>query len=247
MDDDGLDVDYLEEQLDNYRPAFLYTIPAFHNPGGQTLSQTRRDRLLKLSQQHEFLIVADEVYHLLSYDGAPPAAFGTRVSTDTVLSLGSFSKILAPALRLGWIQTSPHLMQRLLSGGVVNSGGSINHFTSHIVRKAIDDGLQSVHVDSLRMHYRERRNAMQTALVDQFSDIADWSQPSGGYFFWLRLRHEIDTSHYRSDAGDNETGFQSGCFFSNCNALKSCLRLCFAHYMPDDIAEGITRLRRVFD
>ena len=98
VDEDGLDLEYLQRELKNHKPAFIYTIPTYHNPGGQSLSAERRKALVKLSQQHEFLIVADEVYQLLSYFDDPPPALGTMIESDTILSLGSFSKIL------GWLK-----------------------------------------------------------------------------------------------------------------------------------------------
>ena len=91
----------------------FYTIPSFHNPGGCNLSEARRRELIELSQEHNFLIVADEVYQLLWFYEPPPPAFGTMIDSGTVLSLGSFSKILAPGLRLGWIQCAPELQARL--------------------------------------------------------------------------------------------------------------------------------------
>jgi DNA-binding transcriptional MocR family regulator len=247
LDDDGMRIDVLEELLTEHRPAFIYTIPTYHNPGGTCTSVHRRARLIELSQQHDFLIVADEVYQLLHYYERPPPAFGTMIDTDTVLSLGSFSKILAPAMRLGWIQTGPGLRRRLLESGFVNSGGSINHYTSHIVRHAIDLGLQRTHVLELRRTYRSRVEAMQESLQPRFGDLATWQRPDGGYFFWLRFDDGIDTAAYRERARELETGFQPGCVFSSDGRLRNFLRLSFAHYDEDSIREGITRLRHVFD
>ena len=123
VDEDGLQLEPLKRALARHEPAFVYTIPSFHNPCGQSLSAERRQGLVELSREHDFLIVADEVYQFLSYSGEPPPAFGTMIDGDTVLSLGSFSKILAPGLRLGWIQTSDVLRQRLMATGFLNSGG----------------------------------------------------------------------------------------------------------------------------
>ncbi len=105
IDEDGLCVDELERQLDSVKPAFVYTIPSYHNPGGQCTTAARRRQLIELAITHDFKIVADEVYQLLHYFEPPPPAYGTMIASDRVLSLGSFSKILAPATRLGWIQT----------------------------------------------------------------------------------------------------------------------------------------------
>jgi 2-aminoadipate transaminase len=246
-DGDGIRIDVLEALLSEHDPAFLYTIPSYHNPGGQCMSTERRARLLELSQRHGFLIVADEVYQLLHYFDEPPPASGTMIESDTVLSLGSFSKILAPAMRLGWIQTGPGLRKRILENGFVNSGGSISHYSSHIVRHAIDLGLQRAHVTKLKGVYRNRVETMQDSLETHFGELASWQRPDGGYFFWVRFSDGIDTSAFRSRARELQTGFQPGSVFSGDGGLKNFLRLSFAHYGEDDIREGIARMRSAFD
>jgi DNA-binding transcriptional MocR family regulator len=169
------------------------------------------------------------------------------IESDTVLSLGSFSKILAPAMRLGWIQTGPGLRRRLLENGFVNSGGSISHHSSHIVRHAIDLGLQQAHVKQLKRGYRNRVEAMHDSLQTEFGDLANWQRPDGGYFFWVRFADGVDTAAFRERAGELQTGFQPGYVFSSGGKLRNFLRLSFAHYSEDDIREGIARLRTVFD
>jgi 2-aminoadipate transaminase len=247
IDDDGMRIDALEDLLKKHRPAFIYTIPSYHNPAGCCLSAERRDRLVELSKEKGFFIVADEVYQLLNYFGEPPPALGTMIEGDTVLSLGSFSKILAPGLRLGWIQTSPALRQRLVENGFVNSGGSISHYASHIVRHAIDLGLQDAHLTRLRSTYRSRVEVMHEACREHLGDRATWHRPDGGYFFWLRLHDDVDTKPMREQARLLQTGFQPGTSFSSSGGLDNFLRLSFAHYNEDDIREGIARLRPLLD
>ena len=169
------------------------------------------------------------------------------IESDTVLSLGSFSKILAPGLRLGWIQTSPVLRDRLIENGFVVSGGSINHYSSHIVRHVIDLGLQHAHVEQLKREYRKRVEAMQDSLQAHFGDLATWQRPDGGYFFWLRFGDDVDTGSFRVRAAELQTGFQPGSKFSSDGGLSNFLRLSFAHYGEDDIREGVARMRPLFD
>ena len=242
VDDDGLRIDMLIEQLKKHRPVMIYTIPSFHNPGGQTLSHERRKLLAELSLEHDFLVVADEVYQLLHYFKEPPPALGTMTGSGNILSLGSFSKIMAPGLRLGWIQTSSELMERLLGTGVVNSGGCFNHFTSHVVRHAIELGLQQELLAKLRATYRRRVETMDAALHEHLAGLATWKRPDGGYFFWLELEKGADASALRKLAADYRTGFQAGEVFSCRHGLNNCLRLSFAHYGEEDIREGIARL-----
>lgn len=246
IDENGLRIDALENALLQHKPAFIYTIPSYHNPGGQCLSLQRREQLVELSQRHNFKIVADEVYQLLFYGDPPPRALGTFAEAGTVLSLGSFSKILAPGLRLGWIQAAGNLREQLCNNGFINSGGSINHISSHIVRLALEMGLQDQHLDMLKKSLGDRVEAMDAALKNSFSDLAQWSRPTGGYFFWLRLPEEIDTTPLRARALENEVGFQPGSVFSDAGGLTNYMRLSFAHYGPGDIDLAIRRLRPLF-
>ena len=245
-DENGLDVDRLEAELNNTKPTLLYTIPVYHNPGGQTLSLERRKRLVELSKEHGFLIIADEVYQMLNYYEQPPDAFGTMIESSTVLSLGSFSKILAPGMRLGWIQSSPQLIDRLSYSGYINSGGSVNQFTSHIVRSAIDMGLLNTHLEKIRNVYRSRLEAMDAALMEIFRDTATWICPDGGYFFWIKLNDDVDTGKLKKIALEHKTGFQAGEVFSSCGNFKNYIRLSFARYNESDIREGIVQLKVVF-
>ena len=242
LDEDGLSIDALEEALKHSKPAMLYTIPSFSNPGGQTMSTSRRERLVDLSREHDFVIAADEVYQLLPYFGEVPTALGTMCDRGNVLSLGTFSKILAPGLRLGWIQTSDELMETIINSGWVNSGGSINHVASHLVRHAIDSGRQEQHIEFVKDAYRARLLAMEESLQQHVAGHAKWIRPDGGYFFWLELGESVDAMALRGRAGEYNIGFQPGEVFSASGALNNFIRISFAHYGVDDIREGIPRL-----
>ncbi|MEE9231496.1 MAG: PLP-dependent aminotransferase family protein [Acidobacteriota bacterium] len=242
VDESGINIDRLETELAKRRPALLYTIPSFHNPSGFTMSAERRKQLVALSQQHGFLIVADEVYHLLSYYGDPPCTLGSFAESGTILSLGSFSKILAPGLRLGWIQGSAGLVERLVDSGVINSGGSFNHLTSNIVRRAIEMGLQESHLERLRDTYHRRVEIMDAALHRHLEDCVSWRRPDGGYYFWLELAESIDATVLRGRAVKRRVSFQPGENFSSCGGLKNYARLSFAYHDDAAIREGVARL-----
>lgn len=242
MDSNGMRLDVLREQLAQRTPALLYTIPSYHNPCGCTLSGDRRRELARLSREKGFTIVADEVYQLLHYTETPPPALGTMIDDGNILSLGSFSKIMTPGLRLGWIQASQALMNQMLATGVINSGGSFNHFTSLVMREAIESGAQDTWLDHLRGVYRQRLATMDTALQEHFRDLAEWKRPHGGYFFWLELAGVTDTTQIKALAGDYRTGFQPGAVFSCKRDFSHFLRLSFAHYTDGEIEEGVARL-----
>jgi 2-aminoadipate transaminase len=247
LDRDGMDLDALEAVLSRVKPTLVYTIPIYQNPSGCSMSVERRKRLIALSQAHDFLIMADEVYHLLSYHGAPPAAFGTMLVGDTVLSVGSFTKILAPGLRLGWIQTSNKRVRQLTKAGLVNSGGSINQFTSMIVKQALDSGMAQKHLAELRTVYRERADTMDATLREQLSAHVNWTKPEGGYFFWLKLIKHVDVEALRERASALQVEFHPGALFSNNDGMQDYIRLSFAYYKQESIRSGIARLKTAFE
>jgi 2-aminoadipate transaminase len=242
MDQDGLVIEALEQALKTSVPVLLYTIPSFSNPGGQTLSESRRKRLVDLSREHDFVIAADEVYQMLPYFGEVPPALGTMIDRGNVLSMGTFSKIMAPGLRLGWIQAPAHLMEIALDSGWINSGGAVNHVTSHIVRHAIDMGLQTSFIEQLRNSYRGRVLAMDESLQEHLSGHVRWIRPDGGYFFWLEVDEDIDVLELRSRAFDRGVGFQPGEVFTSTGDYKNYIRLSFAHYSEADIHKAVSRL-----
>jgi DNA-binding transcriptional MocR family regulator len=242
MDADGMRLDVFREKLLTSRPALVYTIPSYHNPCSCTLSGERRRELVALSREHGFVIAADEVYQMLHYSEQPPPALGTMIGDGNVLSLGTFSKIMAPALRLGWIQASPALMKQMLACGVINSGGSFNHFTSGVLRHAIEMGLQQEMLDWLRPEYQARLDAMDKALHKMLAGRARWQRPAGGYFFWLELEKDIDVAALKPMALQNGVGFQPGPVFSCERSFSNFMRLSFAHYSIDEINEGVRRL-----
>ena len=242
MDEDGMRLDVFQEKLKVQRPTLVYTIPSYHNPCSCTLSGERRRKLVALSREHDFVIAADEVYQMLNYTEEPPPALGTMIGGGNVLSLGTFSKIMAPALRLGWIQASPGLMNRMLECGVVNSGGSFNHFTSGVLRHALETGLQQKTLDWLRPEYESRLDAMDKALHEKLGGQAHWQRPAGGYFFWLKLEDGINAAALKPRAMELGVGFQPGPVFSCERGFSNFIRLSFAHYSIDEINEGINRL-----
>ncbi len=242
VDKDGLLVDDLELLLKKYKPKFVYTIPTFQNPSGVTLLQGRREWLLGLAEKYDFLIVSDEVYHLLSYTRTPPKPLGCFES-DHVLSLGSFSKILAPGLRLGWIQTSQKLLGKLINYGVIASGGGLNPFTGAVVRSVLDLGLQTNYLTHLKRLYAERSSLLVKSLREHLPEC-QVAEVNGGYFVWLRLP-DIDTSELLVKAKSHNVGFQPGTKFSDSGGLKEYLRLCFAFYDELQLREGVRRLAEV--
>ena len=242
MDADGLIIEAVEEELKRSRPAFLYTIPTYHNPTSACLSAARRKQLAELCRSYDILVVADEVYHPLSYTAVPPpplAAFGTSAQ---VISLGSFSKILAPGLRLGWLQAAPEVIGRIVKCGLLDSGGGLNPFTSGVVRSAMELGLVDQNLAHLKDTYSRRMQAMCAALRSKLPASIQFKEPSGGFFIWLSLPEGRDTLEILLKARERNVEFMPGSKFSSRQGLRNCLRLSFAYYDTPDLLKGVERL-----
>jgi len=245
MDEDGLIVEALEEKLVQYKPAFLYTIPTFHNPSSVILSASRRAQITHLCQKHNLLIVADEVYHLLAYTTSPPPPLASYAHASTILSLGSFSKIFAPGLRLGWIQGRQILLNRLVKCGLLDSGGGTNPFASGLVRSAIEAGLQQAHLEHLKTVYLKRMRALSDALRQYLPSTTSFMERGGGFFIWLGLPDGIDAGELLPEVRRQNAGFQPGIKFSSRQGLKKYLRLSFSFYDTPQLEEGVMRLAHV--
>ncbi len=240
-DEHGLIVAGLEERLAQLHPAMLYLIPTFQNPTGATLPRERRERLVQLSREYDFLIVADEVYHFLNYTVTPPPSFGAYIEDGHVLALGSFSKILAPGLRLGWVQAETKLVQRMVLSGLLDSGGGLNPFTSGLVRSVLELDLQRPYLAELRTAYQQRIEAMTNALRQYLPD-AVYAVPEGGYFFWLRLPAGLDAETLLPCANELKVSYRPGIRFSSQGGLRDFARLSFAFYDTATLVEGVQRL-----
>ncbi len=244
-DENGLVIEALEEKLTKFQPKFLYSVPTFQNPSGSTLPPDRRDKVVQSSQEHDFLIVADEVYHFLNYSGQQIKPFAAYTDLETVIALGSFSKILAPGLRLGWMQAHPSKIKRLTSSGLLDSGGGLNPFTSAIVRELIEAGDLEKNIARLIIVYRSRLAAMERSLRRELPQ-ACFEAPAGGFFFWVRLPG-VDAEQFQQKALDFKVGFRPGIRFSSQGGMRDYIRLCYAFYDEEKIAEGIQRLKQCLE
>ena len=241
-DEHGLIPASLHEKLAGSRPKFLYLIPTFHNPSGRTLSQERRDQIVEIAREYDFLLLADEVYHSLHYAPRAFNSFAQYINSASIISLGSFSKILAPGLRLGWLQAHPDIIKRIAACGLLNSGGGLNPFTSALILGVIESGGLEKNIGALRQFYQKQIAVMDGALHRHLSE-AVYEVPLGGYFFWIRLPDGINTRELRMKAPAYKVDFRPGALFSSRNGLGNYMRLCFVHYEASRIDEGVARLK----
>jgi DNA-binding transcriptional MocR family regulator len=242
IDGDGLRTDALRDALRVHQPVLLYTIPSFQNPTGITLSAARRQALLDLCAAHDVLVVADEVYQLLDFGVAPPPPLATY-DIGRVLGMGSFSKICAPGLRLGWLHGSAALLERVMQSGLVQSGGGLNPFTSGVVQSLLELGLADAGLDALKQVYAARTAVLCQALRDALPDVR-FVVPQGGYFVWAELPAGESAAALLSAAREVGVTFHPGTRFVTRDVFGDTMRLSFAHYDEPQLIEGVARLAR---
>jgi DNA-binding transcriptional MocR family regulator len=249
-DEGGLRMDALEAALALLRrqgrePRFLYTVPSFCNPTGLSLRPERRLALVGMARQAGLLVLEDDVYRELWYDAASPPSLYSLAPAGPVVRLGSFSKMLAPGLRLGWLLATPEIVQRCVRSGLFDSGGGVNHFTAHVVAAFLELGLLDEHIERLRRAYRQRRDALLAALVRYLPEGCSWTRPGGGFFAWVRLPPGCDSAALLPAAEAAGVSYVPGARFYVDGGEARSVRLSFSLLSHDDLAEGVRRLAQV--
>lgn len=241
-DADGLRVELLEERLvGGLRPGFVYCMPSFHNPTGVDLAPARARRLVELAERYDFVVVADEPYVMLGFgDAPPPSMMSYDQGRGRVLSLGSFSKILGPGLRLGWVHAAEPLIERFSWHGSLRSGGGLNPVIASIVQGVIEDGSLGRHIDHLREVLGRRSRALSTALRAQLPG-QPVAAPRGGYFVWLPLPEGVDANALLETAEAHHLRFTPGPRCAVERDLSGFVRLSFAFYDDAELVEGVRR------
>ncbi len=253
-DEDGLRIDLLEAPL-RAGPKFMYVLPNFQNPGGTTLAEDRRRTLVLLADRYGIPIVEDDPYGQLRYEGEhlPSLVVLDRenVPRDSgytlgnVIYLSTFSKTLAPGLRLGWIVAPPEVIAKLAQ---LKQGTDLHTstFAQVVAYEVARDNFLDEHVKRLRVVYRERRDVMLEALAQTFPTEVTWTRPKGGLFLWVTLAKGMDANELFKEALKQNVAFVPGDSFFAPDGLgeesNRHLRLNFSHARPEEIREGIRRL-----
>jgi DNA-binding transcriptional MocR family regulator len=243
QDDRGLDVDALEDALrDRTKPEFLYTIPTFQNPSGRTLSLERRRRLVELAREHELLVLEDDPYGLVRFEGTPPPTLFELDGGDRVVYASSFSKTVSPGLRVGYFVLPPELA-RAVEAVAVQTSITPALLGQATVAEFVRRGSFEPNLARVCELLRVRRDAMLQALEREFGDRARWSRPEGGYFVWLDLPNGAHAGDLLARAERAGVTFVGGSdFFPARRGGEAAARLAYSFVSVDEIDEGVTKL-----
>ena len=255
IDDDGMDVDALDEQM-RAGPKFVYALPNFQNPAGVSLSMDRRRRLVERAAHYGIPIVEDDPYGQLRYEGehlpslvkldaeTHGCANGERAFTGNVLYLSTLSKTLAPGLRVAWVVAPEVVITKLVQ---IKQGADLHSstFCQYVAYEVAKGGFLDMHVRRIRTVYGERRDAMLRALDRHAPPGVRWARPGGGLFLWATLPEGFDTLRLLDEAIAEKVAFVPGSAFYPCGGGERTMRLNFSYAAPDVIEEGIKRLSKV--
>lgn len=248
VDEQGMVVDEIERAYekaveDNGKPpAFIYVLPNFHNPAGTTMPLERRIKLAEIATKLDLAVIEDDPYGQLRFDGEDITPICNLIPERT-LYLGTFSKTMAPGLRLGWIVASEALMTRLIQakqGCDLHTGTFVQYVANDICQR----GFLKPHIKKIRKFYKERRDTMVGALTEFWPESCHWTEPQGGLFLWASVPESIDTNEFlREIALAEKVAFVPGIhFYPNADGGHNAMRLNFSYSPPEVIVEGIKRL-----
>ena len=241
---DALDAAIRKAKAEAKSPKFIYTIPSFQNPQGWTMSLDRRQAMIRLAQAHDVPILEDDCYVDLRFEGEPVTSIHSLDDTGLVMYVSSFSKIIAPGMRMGYLTAPPEVMNRVRA---IKSGGGVNQFAALAVHRYATTRLED-HVNEINTILRVKRDAMLAALGENFGSAATWSHPDGGLYLWLRMPEGADLVAARETALDAEVGYLAGTRFApDAVSGSNYARLCYGYNTPQEIHEGIARLAEVFE
>lgn len=242
LDAGGVCLDVLEDRL-RARPKFYYALPNFQNPTGVTLARGRRPDVVDLAARHGVPIVEDDPYGDLRYEGESLPSLAS-LDPAHVIHLGSFSKILAPGLRVGWVVAPATILRKL---ALLKQGADLHTgtFVQRVVYEAARDGFLDRHIPRILTLHQERRDAMLAALERHFPAEVVWTRPQGGLFLWVTLPEVLDAEELLKAALLAKVAFVPGASFFPNGGGRSCLRLNFSYSPPATIEEGVRRLGEV--
>jgi 2-aminoadipate transaminase len=251
LDDEGMRMDLLEQELERMRklrqkPKFIYVVPDFQNPAGITMSESRRMKLIELARKYDVLIVEDSPYKELRYEGESQKSIFALDGTGHVVGLHTFSKILFPGMRLGWVIGHEAVIQKMVIAKQ-STDLCTPSFTQAIIAEFASRGLLNKVIERVKTIYKEKQELMLKALDDYMPDLEglSWTKPEGGLFLWLRMPEGYDSEQMFYEAVDKDVAFVVGSAFHCDGGGQNAMRLNFSYPTKEDIVEGVKRLASV--
>jgi len=244
MDENGMRTDVLDEILASQRVKFVYALPNFQNPSGRTMSLERRQHLVRIAEKYGVPIVEDDPYGELRYEGEHLPSLKSLDRSGNVIYLGTFSKILAPGFRLGWVVAPPEVFRWLV---LAKQPADLHTCTAsqrafyHVAK----DGFLDRHVARIRAVYHERRDTMLRAMERHFPPEVRWTKAEGGLFVWVMLPEGVDSRELLVEAVQEKVAFVPGSAFHADGSGHNTMRLNFSNSTPAQLEEAIERLGRV--
>ncbi len=243
VDRDGMDTDALEAELrrlasEGKTPKLLYTVPSFQNPTSTVLTRERRLRMLELAEEFDFLIVEDNPYGYISFEGAMPTPIKALDKSGRVIYMSTFSKIVSPGLRIGWVAARKEFVTKMAvaKGNVdICTDGLSQYVAAELLRRGVV-GEQILKMIDI---YRRKRDLMLEAMEAHFPEEAKWNEPKGGLFLWVKMPEGVDTSKMLMEAVHSGVAYIPGSNFFADPSISNYLRLNYSFPSEDDIVEGI--------
>lgn len=248
-DDEGMQVDALADLVGDARPPkLIYTVPTFQNPAGTTLPLRRRHRLVELAQQWGAVILEDDPYSMLRFGGEPVPSFQALAGDSVrVITVQTFSKIIAPGLRVGWVTADADVID-LMVRARQGMDTCTNTLQQRLVARFIAGGSLTGHLEQLRPEYSRRKHAIQEALRTEFAGMdVHWTDPEGGFFLWLTLPPAFDSEAAFPIALEEGVAYVPGNAFTPSGRFDNALRVAFSAEDPERLHLGVRRLRRTVD
>jgi len=249
VDENSLDLEFLEKALSKLKEGgksmkMLYTVPSFENPTGAIMSQPNRRRLLELAEDHDFLIVEDNPYGYIAFEGEPPTPIKVFDQKNRVIYLSTFSKIVSPGLRIGWVAADKAIIRQL---GLAKSSVDLcsDGLSQYVASELLDRGVVEKQIERITDVYRAKRDLMLEAMDVSFPRDAKWNKPKGGLFLWVTLPEGVDATRMVFEAVERGVAYIPGSNFFLDPSKTNYMRLNYSFPSKEDIVEGIQILGKL--
>lgn len=242
LEADGIDAGDLEHKIREHDAKFFYCIPTYHNPTGITYSNAKRKAVCRIAKEYDCIVVADEVYQYLYFGEQPPKPLALTDLSAPVFSIHTFSKVLAPGLRLGWMLSFDERINQLVNSALLKSGGGLAPVQSAWVQTLLKRNQLDHYLNDLRETYASRKSV----LIEGLNDVAENTlQCDGGYFIWMKLPSGLSCDDIHHDCKQVGVDFMPGSLFTDASWAKHYVRLCFALYDKADLKQAAERLKSI--